>query len=101
MFYREHLGPIHSETGCGTNSHVRKMVACNGIIMESLFVLFYMQYCQSTGQYVCHIQTYDKCHALHTEFNQFEVSCFVGVGAVCYLIILFSNILSSLIVMNF
>jgi hypothetical protein len=36
------------------------------------------------------------CHALHTELNQFEVSCFVGVDAVCYLIIiftLFSNIL--------
>lgn len=53
---------------------------------------------------MCHIQTYDRCHAWHTELNQFEVSCFVGVGAVCYLIILFtlfSNILASLIVLNF
>ena len=75
MFYREHLDPTHSETGCGTNSHVRNMVACNGIIMESLFVLLYMQYCQSTGQYVCHIQTYDS--VMHDTQNSINLKFLV------------------------
>lgn len=73
--FTENIWTPYILTGCGTNSHVRNTVACNGIIMESLFVLFYMQYCQSTGQYVCHIQTYDS--VMHDTQNSINLKFLV------------------------